>query len=348
MWGEHCSVDSEKFRAAIGELLAMASLTGDFHLHPLPGGANNRVFRVDMDRYRALLKVYFQHPGDPRDRLGAEFAFSSFAWENGVQAIPRPLACDPRNRLGLYEFVAGRLLRPDEVTEDAVRQALNFYRALNRHKQLPGAAALPKASEACFSLAAHLQCVEWRVRNLRGVNGCADVDREAADFIRTELSETWHRVVDAVRRRAAETGLPLEDDLPRQEWCLSPSDLGFHNALLADDGRLRFIDFEYAGWDDPAKLVCDFFSQPAVPVSLDYYEMSVEAVVQNLSEPETHRQRFALLLPVYRIKWCCILLNDFLPAGSARRRFARSTADQDGQKARQLQKARHALNSLTR
>ena len=25
-----------------------------------------------------------------------------------------------------------------------------------------------------------------------------------------------------------------------------------------------FIDFEYAGWDDPSKLICDFFCQPAV------------------------------------------------------------------------------------
>ena len=46
---------------------------------------------------------------------------------------------------------------------------------------------------------------------------------------------------------------------------VSPSDFGFHNALRTEDGRLAFLDFEYAGWDDPAKLVCDFELQPAVP-----------------------------------------------------------------------------------
>ena len=38
---------------------------------------------------------------------------------------------------------------------------------------------------------------------------------------------------------------------------LSPSDFGLHNALRGQDGQLRFVDFEYFGWDDPVKLVSD-------------------------------------------------------------------------------------------
>ena len=43
---------------------------------------------------------------------------------------------------------------------------------------------------------------------------------------------------------------------------LSPSDFGLHNALRTKDGQLRFIDFEYFGWDDPVKLVSDTAIQP--------------------------------------------------------------------------------------
>ena len=57
---------------------------------PLSGGANNRVFRVEAASGVALLKSYFRHPDDPRDRLGTEWAFTSFAWDNGVRCIPRP------------------------------------------------------------------------------------------------------------------------------------------------------------------------------------------------------------------------------------------------------------------
>ena len=327
----------------IAKLLARAGLRGDFRLHPLPGGANNRVFRVELGGSKVLLKAYFQHPEDPRDRLGAEFAFSRFAWEHGVRCLPRPLACDPEHRLGLYEFVEGRPLRPGEVTEGMVQQALAFYRALNRHRELPEAMALPRASEACFSLDAHLRCVERRVERLCGVTGATEIEREAADFIHTELVPAWRRVADSVRRKAVEIGLPLEDELPREARCLSPSDFGFHNALLDGDRRLRFIDFEYAGWDDPAKLVCDFFCQPAVPVPREYYTAFVASVVSELPEPEMQRWRIALLFPVYQIKWCCILLNDFLPVGSQRRRFARGALEQKQRKAEQLWKARRVL-----
>ena len=39
----------------------------------------------------------------------------------------------------------------------------------------------------------------------------------------------------------------------------SPSDFGFHN-ILCEDGRLNFVDFEYAGIDDLAKSARRFFA----------------------------------------------------------------------------------------
>ena len=44
-----------------------------------------------------------------------------------------------------------------------------------------------------------------------------------------------------------------------------PFRLRLPQRLAGRDGRLWFIDFEYAGWDDPAKTVCDFFCQPGLP-----------------------------------------------------------------------------------
>lgn len=341
-------MSSERLWQAAGNLLATAGFCEEFRLHPLTGGANNRVFRVDVNGSCLLLKVYFQHADDPRDRLGTEFAFASFAWENGVRVLPRPLACDSQHRLGLYEFVWGRQLLSQEVTQDMVRQALNFYRDLNRCRWLPRASALPRASEACFSIADHLWCVERRLQRLRDMDRHASqVNGAAAHFIRNELSEVWRGVAEAVHSCACALGLSLENDITSQDRCLSPSDFGFYNAILASDGCLRFIDFEYAGWDDPGKMVCDFFCQQAVPVPLDYYDMFLETVVSDLSEPERHLHRITLLLPVYQLKWCCILLNEFLPVSSERRCFANSSAAKEERKVQQLQKARYAIHNLT-
>ena len=71
-----------------------------------------------------------------------------------------------------------------------------------------------------------------------------------------------------------------KSDLPRkvakEEKSLSPSDFGFHNMLIDKNGRLRFIDFEYAGWDDPAKIICDFFCQPKFPVPMNWMDSFIE------------------------------------------------------------------------
>lgn len=332
-------------REVLACLLAQAGMAGDSQVEAILGGMNNRVFRVTSAQGEALLKAYFHHPEDPRDRLATEYGFCAFAWSHGVRALPQPLAADPLHHLAVYEFVHGRRLEPGEVTADHVAQALAFYRDLNRRREQ--AHDLPTASEACFCLADHLATVQRRVDRLAAIPVAECVDAEAADFLRGELLPAWEEVADEVRSQAATQGLALDRPVSDGDRCLSPSDFGFHNTLQESDGRLRFLDFEYAGWDDPAKLVCDFFHQPAVPVPAEHYESFVQGIIETLADPAYHRARFMLLMPVYRLKWCCILLNDFLPAGGARRDFARGSAE-DSQalaqrRARQLAKARQML-----
>ena len=331
---------------AIASLLDGSGRSGDFTLHLLKGGSNNKVFRVETRGDPLLLKVYFQHLNDRRDRLGAEFSFCRFAWQNGLRSVPEPLASDPLNHLGLYEFIPGRRPEPSEITREWVGQTLGFYRELNRYRERPEAQVLPLASDACFTVAEHLECVERRLRDLKRIDGSLPIHREAHDFVRGELEEAWERVREFVLRKSKELGLPLEEDPFLKDRRLSPSDFGFHNALLTPEGELRFVDLEYAGWDDPIKMACDFFSLQAVPVPRNYYDFVLERVVSDLSDPEIHRERFFLLMPIHLLKWCCILLNHFRPVGSERRQFAQECDERRDPKEIQLRKARLALQEF--
>jgi hypothetical protein len=359
-------LNPESIRAAVVELLGAAKLEGDFDLQPLPGGGNNRVFRVEVNGTRALLKAYFRHPEDRRDRLGAEYSFCAFAWQNGLRSLPQPLARDPINSLGLYEFIEGRPVRPEEIDDGAMGQALSFFSEVNRHRYLPVAQDLPIASEAYFRLSDHLHCIERRLEILRRIDLASAIDREAEDFVGQHLTPAWEQVRCWVHERARSFGLSLEAEIARQEWCLSPSDFGFHNAIRTDGdpltlpsppseggegrvrgGRLRFIDFEYSGWDDPAKMMGDFFCQVAMPISTGYFDGVLERVVSGLAAPRGLRARVALLMPVYRVKWCCIVLNEFVRVSSNRRRFAHADGTGEEKKIAQLQKARQILQSVT-
>jgi hypothetical protein len=317
----------------LARALKAAGVAGLAEIHPLPGGANNRVYRVDAGGRSVLAKVYFRHARDQRDRLGAESAFLEFARRRKLTCVPELLSIDSDRGTALMEFVPGRKLRPEEVTWERVAEAVAFFEGLNRDRTSAPAKRLPSGSEACFSVDAHLECVDRRLARLRGVD-----DRDAAAFIRERLVPAW----EAVSRTIRASSKPLA----RGSRCISPSDFGFHNALLRPDGRLCFIDFEYAGWDDPAKTACDFFCQPAVPVPGLHLDRFVEGIARGLGRPEDLRARVRALLPAYRLKWCCILLNEFLPVGGARRKFASKECDPEERKADQLKKAKAALEGL--
>jgi hypothetical protein len=235
----------------------------------------------------------------------------------------------------LFTLLSGRKLAPGEVDENRVREAVEFILEINAARQAPSAQLMQSASEACFTMAQHIATVERRVRRLEEILPEDELATEAIAFIRSELKPAWERVR---ARLAGQASAKLNEELPAIARCISPSDFGFHNALLAADGRLRFIDFEYAGWDDPAKLVCDFFCQPELSVDLRHWDIVVHPLAGLFGPSADLPARSALLLPAYQIKWCCILLNEFLRVDSARRRFA-AGSETAGRKGRQLAKA---------
>lgn len=330
---------------AASDLLTRLGYASRISLRLLPGGTNNRVYRVDTDERPFLLKAYFRHVRDGRDRLGVEFAFSRYAWDLGLQCLPEPLAFDPTHGLGLYEFIEGRQLSTDEVTERDVQDALDFCLGLNRGRDLPEAQALPPASDSCFSLGDYIAGIERRVERLQQIPPSSAIGCDARRFVEGELSATAQEIVAALLRCASELGYPTDETLPPHERYLSPSDFGFHNAIVTPTG-VRFVDFEYAGWDDPAKLVSDFFGQFEVEVPMRYFDTFADAVAAGLPRPDWHRRRTELVLPICRLKWCCIILNVFLPVASDRRRFANAAPIGDEDKAKQLMKARRALGDL--
>jgi Phosphotransferase enzyme family len=287
----------------------------------LDGGKNNQVYRVGTDAGDAVvLKHYFSDPRDPRDRLAAEWGFLRHTWSRGVRAVPEPLASDATARAGLYSFVPGRKLLATELKPQHIDAAIDFVLAVNAAPRSPD--ALAPASEACFSLADHIATVERRVARLATLDPDAPHARDAQRLVDGVLLPKWSAVKARLTSDAHDAGLEIGSALRPGECCLSPSDFGFHNALADETGQVIFLDFEYAGRDDPAKLVSDFFCQPETPVPLSYYPGFLTRLADGLELDEAGRARCRILLDAYRVKWSCIILNDFLPVGAARRLFA--------------------------
>lgn len=327
--------------AGVSALLARNGITELASAELLTGGKNNKVIRLaPMTGPSRVLKVFFRSPSDTRDRLAHEFSFARFAWRQGMRSLPEPVDAEPRHQCALFEYVAGRR-PPYPPTSQMMAEALRFIAELNRDRSGVEALALKPGSEACFSLAEHVALVDGRIARLRA----AELMSDARRWIESQLLPLWGDVKRTILIEAAAEGVAFNARLAKTEVIISPSDFGFHNAIAREgSGTLCFHDFEYAGWDDPAKLFGDMFNQIEYPLPTEDLSKVAESFLSLSPRPDELRRRLRWLLPVYGVKWCCIALNPLIAAEAARRHFAGHDGDQA---ALGLERARKQLARAT-
>lgn len=337
----------------------------DFQLELLSGGWNNRVYKLSSaggstGPEQALLKHYYRAAQDQRPRLQHEYTFLSYTSALALPT-PRPLGHLADENMALYSWVDGQ--RYSQVGLSELLHALNFLQDLNGWRTAPQAeqrlniwqvvADFPHASEACHSLNDHLEHLNRRMQALSQIDASDPLFAELRQWLSREVEPVWLEILEKIQR-VFESRPELWRPLQAVEHCLSPSDFGFHNAIKTPAGPI-FIDFEYAGWDDPAQLLGSFFAQFEVPAPAEAFDDCAQQLAHWYSEPAWQLARMQLLRPIQRLRWLCIALNHFLPAAVERRRFAAQQAGwaaptQEKHEIRQLQeqarKARRQLQQL--
>lgn len=290
----------------------------------LPGGRNNIVARVVLPERTVIAKLYFRHPGDSRDRLGTEFGVLGFLWDNGLRTIPRPIASDVAAGVGIYECVEGTPVDPGGVGPSEVRQLADLLVALWKLRSRPGADSLPHASEASLSLRACVDGLAARLGRLEQTLTGPDVDA-ARHLVRDVLRPAFERISRATANAAVRSGLDLDAGLAPDRRTISPADHGFHNALSGAAG-LVFLDFEYAGWDDPAQMLANACLQPQIPMPValraGFLADTIARLHADRADARTLAQRVRVLYPLLALRWSLIMLNEFLPVDGLRRAFA--------------------------
>jgi thiamine kinase-like enzyme len=294
------------------------------------GGGNSRIYKLPGPHAG---KVYFGQRRHDRSRLEVEFNALQFLWNHGVRCVPKPVAANAQTGHAVYEFIDGTRLSASDVTETDVDTAVEFLATLKRLGSEPDAAALPPAAEACFSTQAIVENLRTRLARVATVPALG------------EFLDGWFRpALERVTER-----LPSEKELPLEQRTLSPSDFGFHNALRRPDGQLIFLDFEYFGWDDPAKMVSDFLLHPALELPEPLKRRFAAGVYRRFDANKSLAKRVETLYPLFGLKWCLIMLNEFVPEDLRRRGFASGgSLDRVAAQSRQLDKARRMLARIER
>lgn len=302
------------------------------------GGKNNKIFKILTANGESFIaKIYHRAPTDPRDRLKTEYGTMKFLAEQGMKSIPQPLLQNEEYGFAIYEFIEGIKV---EGPKASLFQVEEFGRFLIRLKELsvhPKASALPAASEAYFNFQEVIDHVRRRMDRFKGFVANDAIDQEMVEVLQSRLIPALNQIESHAAYR--------HPQLQKSQQTISPSDCGFHNAIQGRDGKMIFLDFEYFGWDDPAKMVADFILHPGMNLKLEQTKKFAQVVIPAFSSDPEFMDRFRTLYPVFGIKWCLIILNEFLPDQMNRRRFAANFQENEDEiRKRQLSKVHGMLD----
>lgn len=320
-----CATEAEsKIIADVRGIAANLLGTGVISVQRIGGGGNNRIYHLECDgsqQYAA--KLYFRHSSDKRDRLEVEFSSLLFLWEEGIRNIPQPIVVSRDESCVIYEFIEGTKILAEDITADDIQCAVDFLAKLNELKKRPRAKNIPMASEACFSVQAIVENISVRLNRLNTAAAQGPEHAEFKSFLTDNVSPVFDTLRDWSYKKCNQAHIPFDIDLGWEERTLSPSDFGFHNTLRDKTGRIVFLDFEYFGWDDPAKMICDFLLHPAMKLGTDLKGCFFKRIYSAFEENQHLAERVAVVYPLFGLKWCLILLNEFIPDDLQRRSFAR-------------------------
>jgi len=312
----------------------------------MAGGGNNKLFKVTGDSGECFVaKQYFQQSTNPTSRLDAEFGGLEFLWRYGVRQTAEPLACDRDQGVAVYRHVDGLPANDRTPEADDIGQAVGFLKRLRELAKLPQAKDLPAAAEACFSLDDVLDNLRLRLNRLNNVEPQSPVFEELCALRDNEIAPALENMAESARARSERRSETALDACWRT---LSPSDFGFHNAIRRGDGTLVFVDFEYFGWDDPAKTIADFLLHPAMNLSRQHGDIFLSQSLAAFDDPGLS-ERLRTYFPLFGLKWVFIILNEFSPADWQRRVFSgHDEAEVETHLSGQLDKAKKFLNNAIR
>jgi len=248
----------------------------------------------------AALKIYSDDTA--HIRLHAEFESFKILRHYGEKRIPEGLGFCSRLNVGVYRWIVGEPVSLPDQSD--ISQTLEFLERIHYLREKPEFKSFPSASAAVFSGWQLEQQIRQRIFLLRANTNSS---LALSNYLDNSLVPVYETILCWCRSRWPGEG--FDQPISVDARTLSPSDFGFHNALRIQDGNLHFLDFEYFGWDDPAKLAGDVLFHPAMKLPANLKEKWTEGIRQIYGPDVIVRLR--IMWGLIGISWCLILLNEF-------------------------------------
>lgn len=283
---------------------------------------NNRLFNLKRNSKKSwVLKHYRITKDDPRPRGQTEFDALNIMRSYGIQNVPEPIWLTPDQSIGFYEFMEGSKTDPENASKPIIDQTALFLHQLDQMSRSVSLETFSYGAHSRKSVRDYFTVIDERLGKILPDLKNLPLGGEAKTFLNDlylpELNQIKIRAQSAFNRN----GIPLDQPTDKSELMLCPSDFGFHNMLVHEDS-LHFLDFEYFGWDDPAKLMSDFMHSVAFKLDLNQRAQIVAQFGKERKNPISFFSRLSSVADLIGAEWILIILNVFNEDHLKRRLFA--------------------------
>ena len=261
----------------------------------LNGGKNSKILKFSDRKNHYAIKIY-----KDLNRLKREKLFYVFLKKNKVSSVPKLLYSNEKLKFIIFEYIIGKKVK--KISKSDLTKLLIFLKTLNRQKNLN----LPLSIDGIKNRADHIKLCQKKIKDLKLIDHEFLKNSKLKNFIYCDLIPTFDYFKNKTKNKIYKKYLI---NLSKKELIVSPSDIGFHN-IIKNEKKLIFIDFEYAGLDDPLKLICDFLAQPDQKLTALQKKQFIENELFSKNKISNINYLVNLFLPFHKLKWCCIMLNE--------------------------------------
>jgi len=291
-------------------------------LQKISGGINSNVYVCSKESLSCVIKEYPIMERSSHDRLQSEIEFLGFASKVTVGKVPKVIGISPEERCIAMEYIEGKKMGAGDLpTKYDIEDAVRFLEDLNTEKELARKMIHMQAKDGFVSITEHLLCLTERVEKM-SVGHLSIRYRDDASKVVETIKQKLEFVSEGVQNALASE--KISNLIDSNSLRVSPSDFGFHNAIKTGSGFV-FIDFEFAGWDDPAKIAVDFILQPRNPVT-----RQLTTVMRRLTTSQQfEHKRLYIILKILLVKWHCIIMSSLDASRASQLQLAFGTSSID-------------------
>ncbi|CAM2007969.1 phosphotransferase [Acanthopleuribacter pedis] len=285
---------------------------------------DNYIYQVSCaDGSQYILKHFLESSENAEERLAGEVKHLNALHQVGITKVPKSFW--HRGCWGLFNHIEGSHV--DEPNDQDVGQLIDFLIALDQKSDALRAQQVDRAPKARFRL--HLYADKLNTLWNQVLSACQRPDgpKDIMLFMMTDMEQLRQDNLNHFYLWLKREKWEKEQEISEKEAIFSPSDFGFHNTIKAADGTLSFLDFEESGWDDPAKLLADFFYNTEQNLTMENKLKVLDAFVKQREWDENFLKRFWAVSDLIAVEWILNHLSVVIPDVMRRLQYANPGLD---------------------